>query len=290
MVRQLTFPLQAVQGFRRTRRWKRVEHMDITTARMAEPICLDLRAVWRAPPLGSIDWPAGRVLLQMCLDTLPFSGATVLELGAGIGTCAIGLAMATSNSIRAVDSDADALALLRENAHNNGVGPHLLQTAVWDCAGGPESVEALPVAAATLTHVVGSDLVYHGGAEDASLSDEKSCGRGLAATIAALADAHPQVSMTLLLVERFPRLATSIPTELAGVGWAGKRDPALVAFERRCVAHGLRIERARVPAETRLRVHEAQWPWVRAAWWLNDTWATLWVYKLSVSSCPAVPL
>ena len=274
----MTFPVQAWQGFRGTRRWKRVEHLDITSPRTAT-FCLDLRAVWKAPPLDSIDWPAGRVLLQLLLDTLPLRDAKVLELGAGIGTTAVGLAIATSNSITAVDHDRDALQLLQKNAQRNGVTS--LHTALWDAAGGRDAAQALPESVgASLTHVVGSDLVYHGGAEDASVADDKNCGRGLASTLAALATAHPDVEMTLLLVERFPRPAASIPAEHAGNGWEGRRDPALVAFERRCASNGLRFDRVRVPDDTQRRVHEAQWPWMRAAWWLNDTWDTLWVYKL----------
>lgn len=49
-------------------------------------INVTLNALTRPPPIGCLEWPAGRVLLQWCLDCLPLRNATILEIGSGIGT------------------------------------------------------------------------------------------------------------------------------------------------------------------------------------------------------------
>ena len=71
--------------------------------------------------IGLLDWPAGRVLLQWAIDVLPPT-ACVLEVGAGIGTAAIGLALAgTVQAVVATDYDPVVTRLMRENAAANGV-------------------------------------------------------------------------------------------------------------------------------------------------------------------------
>ena len=137
------------------RQWKRVAHT-VNSPTLSSPMKLQLDAITRPPPIGCIDWPAGRVLLQWAIDNLP-EGSTTLEIGAGIGTTAIGLALA-GRKVFATDIDEDALDLLRENADLNGLMS--LSVSRWDATGGAPAVASLPVKASTLTHVIGSDLVY----------------------------------------------------------------------------------------------------------------------------------
>ena len=85
------------------------------------PLDLKLCCSRRPPPLGGIDWPAARVLLQWALDTLPPVGASVLEIGSGIGTVAVGLSLASrTNKIIGTDNDCDALRFMRDNSIANG--------------------------------------------------------------------------------------------------------------------------------------------------------------------------
>ena len=107
------------------------------------------------------------VLLQWCVDSLP-PDAQVLEIGAGIGTTAIGLALASAhnqNALRRIvasdSSEDEVLSLLRQNAEANGVAD--LPIVKWDASRGAASLDSLPVPARQLTHVIGSDLIYFGG-------------------------------------------------------------------------------------------------------------------------------
>ena len=118
---------------------------------------LGLRCVTGAPALR---FAILTVLLQWCVDSLP-PDAQVLEIGAGIGTTAIGLALATAHnqnalrSIVASDSEDEVLSLLRQNAEANGVAD--LPIVKWDASRGAASLDSLPVPARQLTHVIGSD-------------------------------------------------------------------------------------------------------------------------------------
>jgi 16S rRNA A1518/A1519 N6-dimethyltransferase RsmA/KsgA/DIM1 with predicted DNA glycosylase/AP lyase activity len=105
------------------------------------------------------------VLLQWCVDSLP-PDAQVLEIGAGIGTTAIGLALATAhnqNALRRIvasESEDEVLSMLRQNAEANGVAD--LPIVKWDASRGAASLDSLPVPARQLTHVIGSDLISNG--------------------------------------------------------------------------------------------------------------------------------
>ena len=240
------------------RSWRRASHSFVLPPMresLHAPAKLDLalRVKVRPPPIGCADWPAGRALLEVALRDIPRSGAKVLELGAGVGVTALGLAKASTcaavisnarpTEIVATDVCEASLANLRENATSNGVAvtcvhgttrdhaaachsTAVLSTGVWDAAGGKAAVErlkSLGVDPLELTHVLGSDVMYHGFDDAASvgrplmlarvLRDERhffsdfrvqmESNAGLASTLAALLEANPRLQITLLLVDRF---------------------------------------------------------------------------------------
>ena len=260
---------------------KRVHHV-VNSPSLATPMQLSLDAVTRPPPIGCIDWPAGRVLLQWALDNLP-SNSTTLEIGSGIGTTAVGLAKASKSTgatttIIATDIDEDALGLLRSNADLNEVS---LVASRWDCAGGEQALSELPIDPLTLSHVIGSDLVYFGGAHDGN-SDKP----GLVRTLAALLRVQPRLEITLLCIARgAPAVVlTSADDPKRGSTAAATEQPSeflsLDSFERACKAQGLRAIRSAVPEETVHRVRASQWPLLRAAWWMCGIWDSMVLYRI----------
>ena len=117
--------------------------------RSMAPLSLSLQARTRPPPIGAMDWPAGRVLLQLLLEgdeehglpPVPPRGASVLEIGAGIGTAAVGFGLAVKQQaescahegllkrgpsvppptrVIATDVCAESLAILAANAEVRG--------------------------------------------------------------------------------------------------------------------------------------------------------------------------
>ena len=222
---------------------------------------------------GLTEWPGARVLLQHVTDTMPLTaGGTLLEIGSGVGTAAVGIALAAeaaaacsgvvgAEPLRVVATDVDeaALALLRHNASQSDCG-ELLRVEHWDAATGCGGLKSLPVPLSCLTHVVGSDVVYFGGAHDAASP------RGLVPTLAALLEAQPLLDITLVCMERFP-------VERG-------RDPALLMLEEQCRAAGLHVSRQRVPKQTVHRVQEAQRVLLRVAWQMYGLWDSIWIYKI----------
>tara|TARA_B110001452_G_scaffold131753_1_gene109450 strand:- start:2677 stop:3567 length:891 start_codon:yes stop_codon:yes gene_type:complete len=264
------------------RPWKRVHHV-VNSPSLATPMQLVLDAITRPPPISCIDWPAGRVLLQWALDNLP-KNSTTLEIGSGIGTTAVGLAMASksagaNSTIIATDIDEDALNLLMANAELNEVS---LVSSQWDCAGGEQALSELPVDPATLSHGIGSDLVYYGGAHDVG-SDKP----GLVSTLAALLRVQPRLEITLLCIARAPVVVPTNADEPtpSSVAVARPTEPPqeflpLESFERACKAQGLRAIRLAVPTETVARVSASQWPWLRVAWWMCGIWDSMVLYRV----------
>ncbi|KAL1503928.1 hypothetical protein AB1Y20_012389 [Prymnesium parvum] len=263
--------------------WRTVHH-HVVSPSLPSPLQLRLRAKARPPPIGCADWPAGRVLLQLLLDgeRLPPPTApppTVLELGSGVGTTAIGLALARGSArVVATDSCDEALANLRRNAAAHGIAAPRLLACAWDARGGEEALASCPVPAAEVSHVVAADIVYCGGAE-----------AGLAATLAAILRRRPDASVTLLLVDRFSGGAVAALAMEAGVDHRSCAvDPAIVAFRRSCEVHGLEATWAPVPEEVCRRVVATQTVWTRFVWWLAGYWEGFQVYsvRLAQNSSP----
>ena len=130
------------------RRWRVARH-HVSAPSLAAPLSLSLQARTRPPPIGAMDWPAGRVLLQLMLEgdeerglpPVPPRGASVLEIGAGIGTAAVGFGLAVKQQaescahegllkrgpsvppptrVIATDVCAESLAILAANAEVRG--------------------------------------------------------------------------------------------------------------------------------------------------------------------------
>ena len=248
------------------RKWRTARHQIATAA--GEYSDLRLRAAVRPPPIGCAEWPAGRVLLECALADDVHSDSVVLELGAGIGMTSIGLALATGARVVATDVDDDALDNLRANAERHKA---TLTVARWDATGGATAVRQLPIAA-ELTHVLGSDLCYSGGAE----------APGLAATLSELLRVQPDLAVRLLLVDRFSGGAVAAVAAVAGVEHeATTTDVAIVQFERACAKHGLSTRRHPVPDDAADRVARQLDPWTRFQWWLSGAWEGFVLYEIS---------
>ena len=64
----------------------------------------------------------------------------------------------------ATDYCDETLALLRANVAEHGLGDERLRVCKWDAAAGARALATLPVPLGELSHVIGADVVYHGGA------------------------------------------------------------------------------------------------------------------------------
>jgi hypothetical protein len=94
--------------------------------------------------------------------------------------------------------------------------------------------------AASLTHVIGADLVSAPVFEGSPLTDDDDHD-GLEATLSALLAVNPKLSIHLVLTNRCAGGAVSALAGSAGVQHIGgvTFDPALFRFERRCARLGL---------------------------------------------------
>jgi hypothetical protein len=129
-----------------------------------DDVLLRLRFKARPPPIGCAEWPAGRVLLEWAVREVPMSGATLLEFGAGIGTTALGFALAaraqggtTPSTVIATDVCEEALRNLSANAAANEISvlgashgsssPHegkaSVRVGTWDASDGEAAVRRL---------------------------------------------------------------------------------------------------------------------------------------------------
>ena len=273
------------------RKWKRVDY-DVTQRREgASTVRLSVQCRTRPPPIGCMEWPAGRILLQWALDEAGVadesergSGA-VLELGAGIGITAIGLAMARrqngvapSASTRVVATDVcdGTLALLRSNAAAHGLDEDALRIANWDAARGEASLATLPCRLEDVTHVVGADVVYYGfGVNNPSDNSEtvESHGYpervGFPHTLAALLREKPSLRVCLLTADRFSGGMVAAVAATAGVYQPSTTvDPAIAAFVRSCEELGLDVCRTPLPPRVASDVAASQSVLARSVWWL----------------------
>ena len=120
--------------------------------------CAQLRFKARPPPIGCTEWPAGRVLLEWAVREVPTSGATVLEFGSGIGTTALGFALATRaqgagspSTIIATDVCSQSLDNLKRNAACNAIPVSdagypqaaTVRVGLWDASEGQAAVRRL---------------------------------------------------------------------------------------------------------------------------------------------------
>ena len=156
------------------RKWKRITYSVSESAAASAAFDVSVRARVRPPPIGAMEWPGGRLLLQWALDEGHLSGpdsGTVLTIGEGIGVTAIGLALArqqqrgasessSSSGGRVVATDFcdDTLSLLRTNVADSGLEDDALQVSKWDAAGGEAALTSLPVPIAEVSHVIGADV------------------------------------------------------------------------------------------------------------------------------------
>ena len=281
------------------RRWKTV-HINTEDP----PVALALQARTRPPPIGLCDWPGGRVLLHWALHEarladVPAEGQAppvVLEIGSGIGSCAIGMAIAGKRraspaSVIATDVCPETLANLRANRASHGLCEHELPVSQWDAAAGAAALETLPCSLASLTHVIGADVVYHGfdaaadgGGGGGGQSDGGPLTMCLEATLGALLRAKPGLQVTLLLEDRFSGGTVSALAGAAGVSHPSTTvDPAIAAFERGCAAAGLRLTLAPVPSHVVESVCRSQSWLSRFSWWVAGTWDGLVLCTVSVA-------
>jgi SAM-dependent methyltransferase len=313
------FAALAADEYLDLRRWKRVAH-SIREPVSGDVVSFSLRARTRPPPIGSMDWPAGRALLDWSAAEglhCPHSAATVLEIGSGVGTTAIGLVLLADHAIRisarpeaqlrvvATDVCEASLSNLAANARANGLPaegvesfegppaapppPARLITARWDAACGAGS---LPHGLKSqLTHVIGADVVYAGGADGVLIQQARhrqgceggsdSPRAGLAATLDELLRLAPQAQVRLVLVNRFAGGAVATLAAVASVPVQSTTvNPSLTAFEDACRARGLRVEASPVPLDVIKSVQATQSLLTRVAWLLADTWGGLVCYRI----------
>ncbi|KAJ8611266.1 hypothetical protein CTAYLR_004176 [Chrysophaeum taylorii] len=174
------------------------------------------RSKRRPPPIGTVTYPAGRILLEWCLrDAGLMRGGDVVEIGAGTGVCAIGLARAVGDArvVVAVDECDESLENLEGNVRANRVSN-------VRCVRETPSLE-------TVTHVVAADVVYDGAG---SLDLDRLLLEGRRAK--------------LVLVDRWSGGWFAAVTGVAGVAApSSTTDPAIAAFERSLAATVLRVDR-----------------------------------------------
>lgn len=284
------------------RKWRRVSY-DVVQQSGAEPIRLSMRCRTRPPPIGCMEWPAGRVLLQWAVDEADIANedGVILELGAGIGITAIGLAMARQQqqqkqqrrsvaSVVATDVCDATLGLLRENAAAHGLSPDTLNVAKWDAAGGEASLATMPCRLDAVTHLVGADVVYHGfgvnNAADNTELEATTADVGFPHTLAALLKAKPSINVSLLIVDRFSGGAVAAVAASAGVPHQSTvEDPAISRFIRTCEELGLDVEKTPVPSAVLAKVAASQSLINRAYWYLAGHYAGMTILKVT----PAPP-
>mmetsp|Transcript_22601 Transcript_22601/g.70435 ORF Transcript_22601/g.70435 Transcript_22601/m.70435 type:complete len:241 (+) Transcript_22601:101-823(+) len=158
-------------------------------------------------PVGVMLFPAAQQLLDNLAGIRDWDGVRVVELGAGTGALAIGLAKLGA-TVYATDFDAAALENLRFNVDRNGVG-HRVRVLRWDWAERPPPQLQLD----GVQYCVGSEVAYAGNAE-------LLCG-----AIARLRASIPEVEVHLMLRERGGRTVHSLVECCRGAGLEVHLEP-----------------------------------------------------------------
>ena len=274
-----------------------------------------------------MEWPAGRVLLQWALDEAGLGehhdgdGGVVLELGAGIGITAIGLAMArqqascgAAHQVVATDICTETLKLLRSNADAHGLSESALRVAPWDAARGEESLRTLPCRLEDVRHVLGADVIYYGfgvnnPSDNSTANAPTDAGApssgnghvrqpvgepiGFPHTLACLLRERPSLQVSLLVVDRFSGGAVAAVAAMAGEHQPSTTiDPAITRFVRGCEEQGLVVERTPLPPAVLATVQASQSMLSRTLWWLAghyDGMAVLRVTRAAVPKYVRVP-
>lgn len=295
------------------RKWKKVNYQvqrSSNHSNGAAPLHVAVDARRRPPPIGGMEWPSGRFLLQWALDDGRLadrehgSSATVLEIGSGIGIASIGLALARKHELSSLASSGapdahgaqprkaglvlatdfcdETLAILQRNTAGAGLGDDEIRVAKWDAAAGEAALASLPVPLSKLTHVIGADVVYHGFGSETDAS-----GRGLEHTLKALLEAKPDLRVTLFVSDRFSGGAVAALSDAAGVNQtseAATTDPAVAQFLRSCHGLGLKVTRTPLPPDVISTVSASQWPIARAYWWLAGFYDGISVCEVSLQA------
>jgi len=222
-------------------------------------------------------WPASRAMLHFALNDVDFpEGAVVLEIGAGTGVTAIGLARERAPPIGkmvATDACQESLANCARNAEANGV-QGTVSVAHWDIADG-----AIP-AVEGVTHVLAADVVYHGAEGDQLL-----------AALARLLRAHPSAHTYVIAVDRFGGGAVVGLSQVAGVNpevRVGRLevDPAVRALEEGAGSHGLELTPLVASERAHADLARSLGAWERLWWALWDVKGGLRLYRVQVLQDP----
>ena len=249
--------------------WRAREHIIIV--RGERRCALRIRERRSPPPIGCHLWPASHVMLHWALDSWrDEEGAVVLEIGAGCGLTAIGLALASPpgcvHSVLATDRCAQSLSNCGANVERNGAA-RVVRCASWDMNDEP------PCDMRAVTHVLAADVVYHGAG-----------GQQLVDRLAHLLVANPKLEVALVLVDRFSGGAVAGMSALTGMPSAtvaaSALDPAIEAFERAAAGAGLALEHELL-GDGVARDLTASLPfWERVRWMCLGHWEAMRLYRV----------
>jgi hypothetical protein len=286
------------------REWRIKQHA-VAIAGLAEPTVIAFRYRCVPPPIGLLEWPAGRILLQLAVDGgIPLQDACVLEIGSGSGTTAVGFQKAITTafySSTSIDHKSNPTTLIATDvcheslqnlmfnarlnnleAHESGpCKPNSIRVCHWNATGG--DIESLPAPVSELTHVIGADVAYFGG--PSSLSTDRN-DRHLVKTISELLAANPRLSgkITLLLVDRFSGPSVAAVSQLVGVGAENMTpliDPAIQHFENECVRFDLHASREYISDDLQQRILEGLSSFDRFKWMWFGNFEGMYVYRIS---------